>query len=117
VSTKRLIKYPNPRRSRFSSPAAIRSQAAEQKFSSSVHRVQSLLYFSCIGLILTSIGMGYYALFLKNSVQGVFNSILVLLSGVILFFMTSHENFVSRKLQAGVSVGESSPYSSEYSVD
>jgi len=113
---KQLIKYPNPNRSRIHT-ANTRIHASENQAASSTQRIQSILYVACIGLILTSMGMGYYSLFLKNSVHGVFNSILILLAGVILFFMTSHETFVSRRLKSGVSIPNQNEYSAEYSMD
>ena len=112
---KQFIKYPNPNRNR-SQVTKIRVQSVEN-YMAPVNKIQPILYITCVGLVLTSMIVGYYSLFLKASVQGVFNSILILLSGVILFFMTSHETFVSKRLKTGVSLPNRNEYSAEYSMD
>lgn len=112
---KQFIKYPNPNRNRIQA-AKIRARAAESA-AVSTNRIQPVLYSACVALVLTSMAMGYYSLFLKASVQGVFNSILILLSGVILFFMTSHEAFVNKRLKTGVSLPHRNEYPAGYSMD
>ncbi len=62
------------------------------------------LYVLCATLVLTGVYMAYHSLALQSSVQGLFNSILVFLSGVLLFLFASHEGVVSRKLNAMVSI-------------